>query len=311
MTPIKLLLIYDVPDWACHAECLALAKHVELNAPGKFAVTLAQGSKVSKGQLAAFDLVMSTIYYGLNHAEHPKSISMISSYSYWIRRGWSSQQNTETGIAGWPHLANWKYMVAHNKDIFDRLTKEDHPRISLLYHMLDHEMWTPSMEPRKSSAGELVIGFAGHRQSLKGLHLIEEALKGLPGLTIRAPTYETGRIPYAQMPDFYRSLDAYVCMSEPGQDAGPRPPIEAGLCGVPVITTRAGQIGEMVTHEVNGLVIERTVESIRQSICRLRDDVTLRARLSSVIRESFLHPWVIENGRAWTDFLTHVAGEPQ
>jgi len=310
MTPIKLLLIYDVPDWACHAECLALAKHIELNAPGRFDITLAQGNRVSKAQVVPFDLVLSTIYYGLNHAGHPKSISMVSSYSYWRRKGLSAQQNTETGVAGWPHLANWKYMVAHNKDIFSRLTKDDHPRIQLLYHAFDFEMWAPEKNQRKSPSGELVIGFAGHRQSLKGIQLIEEASRGLTGVTLRALTYEAGRIPYGQMPSFYRSLDAYVCMSAAGQDAGPRSPVEAGLCGVPVITTQAGQIGEMVVPEVNGLVIDRTVESLRGSLCRLRDDLTLRNRLSSVVRESFLHPWVMENGRAWTDFLLKVAGDP-
>ena len=308
MTPIRLLLLYDVQGWACHANCLALAKHVELNAPGQFRITLAPGNQVSASQLADFDVVLSTIYYGLTHAAHPRSISMISSYSYWIRKGWTAEQNTETGVAGWPHLRAWKYMVAHNKDIFERLLSEDHPRICLLYHLFDHDLWTPSQEP-KVPTRDLVVGFAGHRQPLKGLHLLEEAVAGLPGMVLRTPTYEIGRLPYTQMPDFYRSLDTYVCMSAPGQDAGPRSPIEAGLCGVPVVTTQVGQIGEMITHEVNGLIVARTVTSLRENLCRLRDNPTLRTRLAGNIRESFLRPWTIQVGRAWTDFLLRVARE--
>jgi hypothetical protein len=295
---IRTLLVYDTPGWACESDCKALAKHLEFNAPGAFDITLRQASTANERDLASFDLVMSAIYYHLTEAAHPRSISMVSSYSYWIRKSWEG---------GWPHLREWKRMVAHNKHIMEKLSPEDHGDITLLYHMFDQDMWTPGKRSCNTE-GPFRVGYAGHKnQPLKGVDLIRSAVEGIPGCEFCAPTWEEGRIPHSKMPDFYRSLNVYVCMSRPGDDAGPRPPIEAGLCGVPVITTAAGQIGEMVQHEKNGLIVERSVEALKQAIVRLKGDGVLRRRLQEAVRESFLQRWVLDVGRSWTSFMLATA----
>lgn len=307
MNPIRILLIYDVPGWACESECRALAKHLELHAPGRFLVIQAPSFRVP--DLRQFDVVFSTLYYFLPPAEHPRSVSQVSGYDYWIRKGWTAEQNTETGIAGWPHLTNWKYMIAKNRDIFQKLTPEDHPRVSLLYHPFDHDFWTPEGPASHRDESVFTVGFAGHRQGLKGLEILEAAVAGLQGVRLLAPTYEAGRIAHDAMPAFYRSLDAYACMSQPGQDAGPRSPAEAGLCGVPVITTRGGQIGEMVENDRTGFLIERDVNALRAAILRLKDDPNLRSRMAGNIRSTFRDHWAMDVGRAWAQYLLGVAAD--
>lgn len=299
---IKLVLIFDQLDWATGSEALALKKHLDWNAPGQFAVTLCASGQSGQIRPGQFDILLSGLYYALRDAQHPKSISMISSESYWIRKSWTAEQNTETGVAGWPHLHNWQYMVAHNKEIYEKLTPEDHPKIKLLYHTLDHEFWTPGL--RQAHSGKFRVGFAGHEQDIKGWDILVGIKAAMPNIDVVAATYENNRKPAAEMPDFYRSLDAYLCLSR--WDCGPRPPMEAGLCGTPVITTRTGQIQEMVVDGETGLFIEPSVQSACDAINRLRVDTALRSKLGMQAREEFSSKWAVQGGRDWTQYLLDV-----
>ena len=294
---IRTLLIFDTPGWACESECRAIRKHLELNAPGGFDCTLSPCT--SAATATAYDLVVSTIYYHFEEAVHLKSIAEVSSYSYWIRKGWEG---------GWPHLKQWKHIVAKNAHIHSLLTAEDHLDVTLLYHPFDHDFFSPQAGPAHS---RFRIGFAGHRdQELKGLKLIRAAVADLPDVELVTMTWEDGKLAHDSMPNFYRSLDAYVCMSKAGQDAGPRSPIEAGLCGVPVITTSAGQIGEMAHDGRNALVIERNSDALRAANIRLRDDHVTRMRLGAAARATFLNEWIIPTGVAWTRYLQRIAEQP-
>lgn len=226
---------------------------------------------------------------------------MISSESYWIRKGWTAEQNTETGIAGWPHLTQWKHVVAHNKEVYEHLTPEDHPDITLLYHVFDHDFWSPGAA---TTHERFRVGFAGHEMSMKGWDIFQAAATAMPDVEFVAATYEGERRPAAEMPNFYRSLDAYLC---PGRwDCGPRPPIEAGLCGIPVITTRVGQIQEMVTDEETGLFVETNVDSVCAAVYRLRTDKALRYKLGANARNAFAE-WAIKSGKDWTNYLLKMA----
>jgi len=292
---IRLLLVYDVEGWACHTECKAIRLHLERCAPGRFSIAMLRAGSAYDKRL--FDIVFSTIYYHLPDAAHPRSVSQVSSYSYWIRK--------EADGGAWPQLKQWKYMIAKNTHIASILTPDDHPRITKLYHALDYRHWQPR-RPTHRDPSVFTIGFAGHQQDLKGLKLIKQAIAGLDGVRLLAPTWESNRIPQDQMPGLYSSLDAYVCMSRPGHDAGPRPPMEAALCGVPIITTRAGQIGEMIEDGVNGLVIERTVEAAADAVSKLKSDVQLRKRLAQNVRRSLMDEWVFSVGQQWTDYMLNV-----
>lgn len=295
---IRLLLIYDVLGWAYEAQCKAIAKHLEENAPGEFDITLKGASSANTAMLDQFDVVFSCVYYHLAEAHHPRSASQICSYSYWIRKDWPD---------GWPHLTQWQFLVGANQHITEILTPEDHPRVEKLYMPFDADFWRPRIVTHFPTSS-FRVGFAGHKnQRLKGVHLIKEAVESLPECRLLTPSWEEGRLTPEQMPVFYSTLDAYVCMSEPGQDAVPRPPVEAGLCGVPVITTKGGQIGEMVVDGENGLVIERTAEALKDALERLRDDVDLRIRIKANIRGSFIEDWVVPTGQAWTDYLRRLA----
>lgn len=80
-------------------------------------------------------------------------------------------------------------------------------------------------------------------------------------------------------------LDALVLMSE--QEGLPMAIIEALSTGLPVIATPVGGVPEAVAHEGNGLLVERTVESLMQAIQRLAGDRLFHESLSTQARLDF------------------------
>ena len=70
-------------------------------------------------------------------------------------------------------------------------------------------------------------------------------------------------------------------------DGLPNIVLEALASGTPLVTTPAGGIGAVVSHERTGLVVpERDVAALRQAIRRLLEDPALRARLGGAAREA-------------------------
>jgi glycosyltransferase involved in cell wall biosynthesis len=58
--------------------------------------------------------------------------------------------------------------------------------------------------------------------------------------------------------------------------------MQAMACGVPVITTRAGAIGEIVEQGRTGLIVEsRSAPALAAALARLKDDSAMRLRLGA------------------------------
>jgi len=289
----RLAIIYDVPGWAFHGEALAMQR---CYLPG-YDVDLIMSREATAERLRPYAAVYAMAYYGRGD-DHPLCASSISSTSFFTRR--------DKRMDGYPEaMLRWGWIVVKNQWLWDRLTDEDHPRLRLHYHALDTTLWNPSGKSYQDRPG-LLVGYAGHDRPLKGLHLIREAVEAIPGAELQTYLYTPEhRIPRESMPAWYRSLDVYVCASTPGQDCGPNPPMEAGLCGTPVVTTRVGQIGEMVVDGENGIVVERTVEAIRNALEQLRD-VRERERLGRAAASSFLDRWATYEGQRYNDLFEEM-----
>jgi len=296
----KLLLIYDTPGWACDEECKALERAVNMYAPGVFSVDRRGASTGNTPEfLAQYDVVFSTVEYHLPESQHPKSISQCSSYNFWIRKYSDS-------FPEWPEaLKQWKWIVGKNADIFDKLTDDDHPRRVLLYHALDEDFWTPVS---RTPNDRIRVGFAGHaEQASKGVALIREAVLQVNDAELDIKTWGPDRLSRVAMRDWYRTLDIYVCASAPGDEAGPRSPMEAGLCGIPVITTNAGQIAEMVCPGLVGFRVERTVDGIAFAIRAFQNIPSkYRPHVGKFTRLHF-EEWAKQTNQSWANFFVEVA----
>lgn len=89
------------------------------------------------------------------------------------------------------------------------------------------------------------------------------------------------------MPALFSSIDAVVLPSY--REGLPKGLIEAGACGLALITTDVPGCREVVTHEVDGLLVPvKDAQALAQAIERLVGDAALRKRLGEAARNKAL-----------------------
>lgn len=175
---------------------------------------------------------------------------------------------------------------------------------------VDPDFFSP---PSGRQGGPFTIGYAGRFVPEKGLDLIIRAAAKLRGewhlsllgsgpekerLSELAGLYNMGGnvkfedpIPSLQMPDYYRTLDAFVLPSRTERnwkEQFGRVLIEAMACGVPVIGSDSGAIPEVLGPA--GLVFdEGDSDSLAHRLQQLMDDEDLRERLAQAGRQRVLN----------------------
>jgi glycosyltransferase involved in cell wall biosynthesis len=88
-----------------------------------------------------------------------------------------------------------------------------------------------------------------------------------------------GAVPLEQLLPMYRRYDAFVLPTLPGEGI-PRVLLEAMASGLPVVATRVAGIPSLVTHEVNGLLVDvPTAAAIAAALARIVAEAPLRQRL--------------------------------
>jgi glycosyltransferase involved in cell wall biosynthesis len=89
------------------------------------------------------------------------------------------------------------------------------------------------------------------------------------------------------MPDLYRSVDIVVLPSY--REGLPKGLIEAAACGLPLVTTDVPGCREVVTDDVDGLLIPaKDSAALAAAIVRLSEDPALRKRLGEAARQKVL-----------------------
>ena len=175
-------------------------------------------------------------------------------------------------------------------NIFGKL----HPAVFHTPHGVDVDVFTPRPEgPVATPSGELCLGWAGSLTNHPGKRGVEDfivpVVEDLPGVRLRLAAREQRWRTQAEMVEFYRGLDTLICASR--TEGGPHPLLEASACGIPVISTRVGIAPELIDHGLNGFLIDRTVEAIRETVLGLRDDRELRLEMGRQARRAVEEAW--------------------
>jgi glycosyltransferase involved in cell wall biosynthesis len=88
-----------------------------------------------------------------------------------------------------------------------------------------------------------------------------------------------GPVPLDRLLPMYREYDIFMLPTLPGEGI-PRVLLEAMSAGLPIVTTRVAGIPGLVTHEVNGLLVDRpSAVDVADAVGRLVGDGALRRRL--------------------------------
>ncbi len=161
---------------------------------------------------------------------------------------------------------------------------------------VDTTFYHPSDEERPTGVR---VGWAGsltnREADYRGYHdLIVPAVSAVGGMElVTAACEEKWRGP-EEMRAFYQLLDVYVCASR--TEGTPNPCLEAAACGAPLLTTRVGNMPELLRHGVNGFFIEHDVEDLKQKLCLLRDNSSLRTSLGQRIHQDIqIWDWTVRS----------------
>ena len=148
------------------------------------------------------------------------------------------------------------------------------------------------IDPRK---GLRVLPDVVHRLRARGLRVALDIVGpavGRPGdderaailhdadrLGLAADIRLLGPVPLDRLLPMYRDYDLFVLPTLPGEGI-PRVLLEAMTAGMPIVTTRVAGIPSLLTHEVNGWLVDRpTADAVADAIARIIDDAPLRRRL--------------------------------
>jgi glycosyltransferase involved in cell wall biosynthesis len=181
-------------------------------------------------------------------------------------------------------------------------------------------------QPSVAKSGRLRIGYVGTLVWHKGVHVLIDAVRGLPvdayelkifGDTATFPDYTThliglaaglpiefvGRIARARISEAYAQLDVLVVPSI-WLENSPLVIHEAFMAGVPVVGARIGGIPDLVTDGVNGLLYDPTSSAeLRLVLQRLIDSPL---QLTSLARAIPTVKSLADDVRAWGEIYREV-----
>jgi hypothetical protein len=155
---------------------------------------------------------------------------------------------------------------------------------------VDIDLFRPRSRVRH---GAFRVGWAGslgpHRANKGVEEFLIPAVQGLPGVELALATREHHNLSPPEMADFYNSLDAYICVS--ASEGEHLPLLEAGACGLPLISTDVGIAAELIELGRNGLIVERSVEHVRRAIDLLARNPDMAAEMARLNRQLIAENW--------------------
>lgn len=183
------------------------------------------------------------------------------------------------------------YVSSERLDHIYRNLPDYPPPLAVLEDGVDLDLFSPRNTARlQETSRPLVVGWAGNslwstsKTDPKGFHslllpaLEELRAEGLPIVGHFADRVR-GLIPHHLMPEYYNSIDVYVCPSE--TEGTPNPVLESMACGLPVVSTDVGVVPQAFGPLQSEFILkERSVPALKDALRRVMTDGDLRHELS-------------------------------
>lgn len=253
---MRVLVFYDVPGWAWWHKTQALARHM----PADIRVDpLAFGARFDPED---YDFL---ILFGSYMLDLPVPVAPEK-----LILGLSNNGPWYVDSVRTPYLEGRVDAVFANSVIGRELLALD--GAFCCQNGVDAEFFCPG--PGRDE--EFSLGWVGNPNSdvNKGLDLIRAACERT-GVPLRTVAHDASKGDASGIrghevlrDEVYRRCHAYACASQ--FDGTPNPCLEALACGTPLLTTRVGNMPEVVRHGENGLFVNRSVDDLARGIERLR-----------------------------------------
>ena len=183
------------------------------------------------------------------------------------------------------YLKSYDYIIVGGGNLYPEYRKLT-DRVSFVYGILGQENFIENNNVGRND--HLTIGWTGTPdRPMKGFRtIIEPAIEKVrkTGRDIRLKTKFSG--PYEELYSFYKDVDLIVIASS--ADSGPSLFAEASLSNVPTISTKVGLPLMGIEHDINGLFIERNLESLEKAILELYDNREKLQSFSKRIKQDYI-----------------------
>lgn len=299
----RIAIIYDVDGWAYHN----IAKQIQKNLSQYYEIDIFPKSvfvhNIVRLMFLAqkYDLV-HLMWRGMfseleNEVVREYIKSLGFNYQEFIER-FVIPNNITTSVydhsflnkeSFWITEAFLKYAKAYtisSKKLLDIYNKREDIKKKPLMEItdgVDLEKFKPQNLERFSTLKErkIQIGWVGNSKfedsenddDLKGVRkiiipAIEELKKEGYPVEKKFADRNEGYIPHDKMPDYYNSIDLYVCASK--EEGTPNPVLESMACGIPVISTNVGIVPEAFGEQQKEYILkERTKQALKEKIVQL------------------------------------------
>jgi glycosyltransferase involved in cell wall biosynthesis len=280
--PPAILCVVDRPHWAHDRKTDALARALA----GRYRIVKRFQGEVTAADVEQADGVL--FYYWLQVERLPHLRPLLAGVRERLLIGVCSHFELD-GAWRAPALATIdelaRAVFVNNRLLLDELAPLVRRPLFYTPNGVDTTFFSPAAQPASRGA-RLRVGWAGslgnQGAEQRGVHeVIVPAAAAVGAEVCLAAREETWRTA-AEMVDFYRSLDVYVCASR--SEGTPNPCLEAAACGLPLVTTAVGNMPELVRHGENGFLVERDAEAMAAKLAQLRDDPELRTRMGRAAR---------------------------
>jgi glycosyltransferase involved in cell wall biosynthesis len=259
-------ILYDVDGWAYHARARALRKH----APADFTVSMAAirdagGVRDIHAVLgdAPVDLMLV-----LDSALARPVLDAVQA------RGWRTRV-IGAWNRGWPHhlprlFERYRvtdYMIFNNRDAWERTGRW--PDTCVLPNGVDLDVFrvTRPLETRRPrvlwTGSELFRHLKGYDDLILPMRARLEA-QGIECDVRLVDSFGHDRWTPEEMAEWYNSGTILVCASE--TEGTPNPALEAAACGCVVVSTRVGNMPELIRSGVNGYLVERSLLALLEGV---------------------------------------------
>jgi len=291
---IKILLLVDNRGWAYDTKARALIDNYR-GSDFEFEIV---GYKDDPEQLTrAFSKNDYYLCFGFQNfnkcerrhgADRKKALASIASHASWDKGKTQPDNQVLPDRAILNYLSTFKSVSSVSKRL-QKLFKKAGLRTTYTPNGVPTNQFTPNISfanPKK-----LIIGYAGRdRDDKKGnrsfiipaakslrkhvslelamCDFILERKKGIRGSTYRN---------YTDMPNFYRNLDIYICMSR--EEGSCRSVLEAMASGCAIISTDCGAIHELISDGDGGLIVDRNLDSLVKGLQTLLNDRDLVTKM--------------------------------
>lgn len=132
---------------------------------------------------------------------------------------------------------------------------------------------------------DFIVGWSGnYNNKIKNFELIKKACESINIKLVAAKNLNR-----EQLNAWYNKIDAVICASD--SEGGPLMLLEAGAVGVPIITTKVGLAREIINDNDNGIFIDKSIDSVCNSITELSNNLELRKKIATNLQKEILLNW--------------------